>query len=131
MKPTLPWFRPCCSAFCCYGSRWLGWSTLLRCLLVSEADNRRKGQKAVKLLDFLGMSLKQVVLAVIVGFVLAALGLWLLPDVVMRLRGLPRQLKSLANLPLSQPYPHLNPQRRRNSLRFVCGGQRLRTIANL
>jgi len=43
-----------------------------------------KGQKAVKLLDFLGMSLKQVVLAVIVGFVLAALVLWLVPELVLR-----------------------------------------------
>ena len=38
----------------------------------------------MKLLDFLGMSLKQVVLAVIVGFVLAALVLWLVPVLVLR-----------------------------------------------
>ena len=43
-----------------------------------------KGQKAVKLQDFLGMSLKQVVLAVIVGFVLAALVLWLVLELVLR-----------------------------------------------
>jgi hypothetical protein len=36
----------------------------------------------VKLLDLLGMSLRQVVLAVIVGLVLAALVLWLAPELV-------------------------------------------------
>ena len=35
--------------------------------------------EAVKLLDLLGMSLRQVALAVIVGLVLAALVLWLVP----------------------------------------------------
>ena len=38
--------------------------------------------EAVKLLDLLGMSLRQVVLAVIVGLVLAALVLWLVPELV-------------------------------------------------
>ena len=36
----------------------------------------------MKLLDLLGMSLRQVVLAVIVGLVLAALVLWLVPELV-------------------------------------------------
>ena len=38
--------------------------------------------EAVKLLDLLGMSMRQVVLAVILGLVLAALVLWLVPELV-------------------------------------------------
>ena len=38
--------------------------------------------EAVKLLDFLGMSLRQVILAFIVGLVVAALVLWLAPELV-------------------------------------------------
>jgi hypothetical protein len=38
--------------------------------------------EAVKLLDLLGMSLRQVILAVIVGVLLAALVLWLAPWLV-------------------------------------------------
>ena len=40
--------------------------------------------EAVKLLDLLGMSLRQVILAVIVGVLLAALLLWLTPELVLR-----------------------------------------------
>jgi hypothetical protein len=36
----------------------------------------------MKLLDFLGMSLRQVILAVIVGALLAVLVLWLVPELV-------------------------------------------------
>jgi len=38
--------------------------------------------EAVKLLDLLGMSLRQVILAFIVGLVVAALVLWLAPELV-------------------------------------------------
>ena len=43
-----------------------------------------KGQKAAKLLDFLGMSQRQVILAVIVGVLLAAVLMWLAPDLIVR-----------------------------------------------
>jgi hypothetical protein len=38
--------------------------------------------EAVKLLDLFGMSLRQVILAVIVGVLLAVLVLWLAPELV-------------------------------------------------
>jgi hypothetical protein len=38
--------------------------------------------EAVKLLDLFGMSLRQVILAVIVGMLLAVLVLWLAPELV-------------------------------------------------
>ena len=40
--------------------------------------------EAVKLLDFLGMSQRQVILAVIVGVLLAAVLMWLAPDLIVR-----------------------------------------------